>query len=462
MEGSDPPIAPPSRRRRTMLLGAAGVLVAAAVPIGLYARAVSKKQDAVDAKGLAQQAYAALREGRIADAVALAKSARSKDLHSREALTAWLHATGVDLMEGSADGGRAVGFVAEARRAGLRGTELAFATVAAAVAMKNDRFARRLVDQHVEQQVASDAFYELAAGAALDLDCDPEAAAERFEASASMWIDAPLPRLRRARSLAFADRFDEARDEIESMSFQGVDAAVLLQAIDRIADPSVGYGYVDAMAIADLPRSLRPVGQALLATNDPTQFGIEAALADLDTPLAGLMCATLMVQASDYAAAERALAAARAMRSELSDVTEQEVRLALLRGDLVKAKDIADGSGNTELIALVSAIGAYEQGSLASLDRAVEQAETAALSPWTLASAAEGMMGRGERPGADLLDEAMQMKEPWADVMIVDLALKLEDFDTAEAIMRGWSERSAARDLRRARLRERRGPEHKP
>ncbi len=445
-----------------MLLGAAGVLAAAAVPIALYARATSKKQDAVDAKGLAQQAYAALRDGRIADALALATSAHSKDPTGPESLKAWLHATGLDLMEGNVDAGRAVGFVAQARRAGVRGTDLAFATVAAAVAMKNDRFARRLVDQHVEQQIPRDAYYELAAGAALDLDCDPEAAAERFEASAGMWIDAPLPRLRRARSLAFAQRYDEAREEIENMSFQGVDAAVLLQAIDRIADPTVGYGYVDAMAIADLPRSLRPLGQALLATNDPMQFGIEAALADLDTPLAGLMCATLMVDAGDYGAADRSLAAARAMRSDLSDITEAEVRLALLRGDLVKAKDVADGSGNTELIALVSAIGAYEQGSLEALDKAVEQAETAALSPWTLASAAEGMLGRGELPGTDLLEEAMQVREPWADVMYVDLALRGGDLDVVDAIMSNWSDRSVARDLRRARLRERRGPEHKP
>jgi hypothetical protein len=89
-----------SRRRRTFLLGGAA-LVVGAVSGGAYLVDQNDRKAARErARDLAGQAYGALRAGDIRRAVTLANEARAADPAGREAASAWLHATGLYLVDG--------------------------------------------------------------------------------------------------------------------------------------------------------------------------------------------------------------------------------------------------------------------------------------------------------------------------------------------------------------------------
>lgn len=439
-------------RRALLKYALAGaVTLAGGSALTVFITRKQKRDDAAEGALLAQRAYAALRDGEIARAVDLAHKARTLDPDGRDPAHAWLHAVGMDLMEGSGDAQLAVGFVNEARKLGARQTELAFATLAAAVAMKNDNFARRLLDQHEEQRVRGDAFYDFAAGAALDLDCDA-LAEERFRSSAAQWVDAALPRLRRARALAFAGRYAEARADLGAMA--KLDSArVLAEVTDRLESPRPEPAYVDLSKIVDFPRSIRALAQALMLSSDNPQLAIDAALGDIDSPLVAAACATIALRAGDLASAERAAEVAREMRSEMPQAAALLVRLKLLRGDLAAAKVLVLSFGEADLTALVAGIVAYEA-------RKLEQLESVAtlstdLHAWSLTVHALGLLGKGPRPSIDALKKAMEAKEPWADMLLLDLALETDDAAVVDSVVKGWTDDSPPRAERRGRIRER-------
>ena len=455
MEDEEPPY--PQRRRlprRGVVLGV-GAVLAAGAGLTLLVRSQSRKIDASDARRLAQETYAALRAGELPRAVDLAMKARALDEEAPEPKSAWLHAVGLSLMESDGDGAKAAGFVYEARKLGLRGVELAFATLASAVAMRNDHYARRLVKQHEEQGLANDAFSAFATGAALDLDCDPEGAVESFVMSGARWQDATLPPLRRARSLIFAGKLDDARRALDELGSPSPARAALSSVVERLANPTTPV-WVDPATVVDLPRSIRPLAQALLLGGE-ANFGIDAALGDVDSPLVALCCAKLALAADDLSSAERAADVARQLRSELAPATAMLVEVALLRGDLEKAEEVAFASGEGQVVSLVEAISAYEDRRADDLGRVGEQAREAALDGWPLLEAALGLLGRRELPSQDELKKATDARVPWADVLSVDLALAAGDAARANKLMEKWVDPSPARTRRRDRAKSLRG-----
>ncbi len=441
------------RRKILRALGATLALAAVGGAGAVLLRRRSRETEAAEGAALAEEAYSALRTGNTAGALKLAAQARKLAPDSRAAAQAWLHATGLDLLEGDGGDGaahRAIGFLDETRVLGAKGLDLGFAVLVSAVVLKNDKLARRVLEQHEADALETDAFYELAAGAALDLDCDP-VAEERFRRSAARWVDALLPRLRRARSLAFAGRYAEAGEELENVA--GPAAKVMTDVIAALEKPRATHAYVDPFAITDLPRSLRPLAQALTVSADNAQSGLDAAMSDIDCPLVALACSDIAAGALDFASAERAAQAALDMRSELSAASERIVRVRLRRGDLEQAIEAAKSSGDANALSLVAAIDAYEQGRADLLKQAVEDA--GAGRGWTLAGAARGLLDGTTKPTLEELAMSLQTGEPWADVVAVDVAIDAGRLDDAKKITQGWADSSPPRDKRKKRLSER-------
>jgi hypothetical protein len=218
----------------------------------------------------------------------------------------------------------------------MRGPLLGQALLASAVRGKNDRLAVRLLVQHADQGLRGDPSYELVAGAALELACDDGAAA-RFESVLASTPASVLARLRLARARIFASRLDEASTVAAALPRERAERAILLEVVARLrryegaADAPSPRHVVDPFGLTDLPRSIRPLAQALTVHEANAGSGIEAALDDLDTPLAALLVARLAVVAGDGESAQLAIDAGVRLRAELAVPDELARRIARLR-----------------------------------------------------------------------------------------------------------------------------------
>jgi predicted Zn-dependent protease len=202
-----------------------------------------------------------------------------------------------------------------------------------------------------------------------------------------------------------------------------------------------------------LPRSLRPLAQALTVSAENAQSGLDAALSDIDCPLIALACSDIAAGALDFASAERAAQAALEMRSELAAASERIVRLRLRRGDLAHASEAAKTSGDTGSLALVASIDAYEQRRADLLKQAIEDAGTAR--GWALGPIAQRQLDGTAKPSLEELKPSLDAGEPWADVLAIDIAIEAGKLDEAKKIAGGWADASPARDKRKKLLDER-------
>lgn len=443
--------APKSLRRRAALALGASILLGGG-GFGLWRVRRASRRD--EAEHLADEAYRALAEGNFAAALGLGKEAREKAPGSTRAALCWLHAAGLRMIEGDPDPALGVEAVNDARKLGARGVDLAFITLAAAVTMKNDRFAERLLEQHQKQGVEPDIFYHYAAGAALDLLCDARAE-ERFLLAASGWGDAPMPRVRRARSLTFAGRYDDAARELERITADRPDKQLMGQVVLALRSPTEKRAFVDPFALTDLPRSIRPLAQALTVSPDNEQAGIEASLSDLDSPLLAVTCADIVRLAGDLVAAEKALVAAHEMRPELPIANAKLVEVRLLRGDLVGASEAATACGEPEALALVACVSAYESKKAKELAQAAEDARTNTAMGWALAPAAQALLEKGRAADLEELRKAVREQQVWADLVLFDAALAEGDLATAKDLAAKWSDDLAPHSARKKALKER-------
>lgn len=459
-EDSDDTPRPRRRSRRALVAGGVAVGLALVSGGALAHRSRSAARRA-QASALASQAYERLREGRIGSALKLATDARKLDPGGRDPAYAWMHATGLALLEDAGGAKEAVGFMNEARRLGAAGTDLAFCLVVGAVAVRNDKLARRTLAQHEGQGIVEDAFYAFARGAALDLCCDG-AAAEAYESSLSLWADAVLPRLRLARAHLLRGKTTDAKEAVAPLPRDAIGRLVIEAAAARLETrrvaPAPPFG---SAAIAEAPRALRPIGLALLVQADDPNAALDAAMDDVDSPLVAVLSGKLAMIGGDLVSAEAAARAAQRMRPESPDVAAFGVQLALARGDLDRARAIAEESGDAATTAIVAAIDAYERKAPEKIREAVEAAMDAGVSPWRLANEARGTLGDGPPPvvavvpkGAPLppLWAALEEGEPWADVVLFDAAFAAGDTRTCQAVVDRWKEPSKPRDARRALL----------
>lgn len=395
--------------------------------------------------------------GAVGIALKLALEARELAPNDAEVLRTWLHSAGLELLEGDQGGDvarRAVALIDEARRLGAKRADLAFALLVAAVVIKNDRLARRLLDQHEAQALDTDAVYEFAAGAALDLDCDG-LAEERFRRSSKGWDGALLPKLRRARSLAFAERRDEALRELASAE-PCAPVKIMGDVIQALTEPRAVRARVDPYAIADLPRSLRPLAQALTVSPSNQQTGLDAALSEIDCPLVAVACSDIAEGAADFNSAELALQAALAMRSELTVASERLVLLRIRRGNLDEAALAARAAGDDASLALLDGIGAYEDCRADLLKQTVDNAGEEPGWGWSLAPLAlRQLLGKPSKPTSAELVPLVEKGEPWADMLHFDVLLEAGDIEAVKKIIASWSDPSPSQQKRRMRLLDR-------
>ncbi len=456
-DGDDEDLKPARVSRRPLVaVGLAAVALSAGGVLAYRSRAASRREQAA---GLAREAYVKLRGGAVGAALKLATDARALDPDGREPAFAWLHATGFSLLEDTGGSREAVGFVDEVRRLGAAGTDLGFCVLAAAVAMRNDKLAGRIVAQHDVQRLVPDAFYWFARGAARDLCCERDAA-ECYQASADLWADALLPRLRVARSHVLRGRFAEAREALKPLPDQDVGRLVLECAAARLEDRRVHTAAFGSAALDEAPRSLRPLGLSLLVRPDDPSAAIDAALDDVDSPLAAVVCGKLALLSGDVASAQSAAEHAVQSRPELTEAADFAVRVALVRGDLDRARQLADETRDPGTTSLVSAISAYEDKSPEKIREAVEAAMESGGTPWRLAGEARGVLGDGPAPTVVVpkgeptppLWVALEAGEPWADVVMFDAAFVAGDLKTCQAVLDRWREPTQPREKRRALL----------
>jgi hypothetical protein len=325
---------------------AVGVAVAGGA-LGLH-RASSRRASA-RAGELAALAERALVEGLLGVARAAVDEARKLDPESEAARIAHVHTTSASLIEGDAPAVQGIALLDEVRAWGMRGPLLGQALLASAVRGNNDRLAVRLLVQHGEQGIRGDPSYELVAGAALELACD-DGAAERFESVLRSTPASVLARLRLAWAQLMASRLDEAATVAAALPPDRAERAILLEVVARLrryegaADAPAPRHVVDPFGLTDLPRSIRPLAQALTVHEANAGTGIEAALDDLDTPLAALLVARLAVVAGDAESAQLAIDAGVRMRAELAVPEELAHRIVRLRQPTPAPSPVASSS----------------------------------------------------------------------------------------------------------------------
>jgi tetratricopeptide (TPR) repeat protein len=451
-----------------LAIGAGAVSAASACGVG-------SAEALAEAARLAKRSRESVAFGSLLDGAAAAQQALELAPHDVEVLTAWVHATGMKVLEGAGDEADATAFVYQAWKRGARGATLAFATLAHAVAVGNDRYAKNLLDQHERQGVVADGLLHFVSGAALDLLCSREAEG-RFAESRDAWQGAVWPTLRRARALLFHGSPNDAEEDVRACP--GLIGDVLRLAGERLSGKASRLAGATLDQVADLPRSLRAIGYTLVADSG-TQVPSEIMLADVDSPLAAMLCGDLATRARDLPAAQSALEKACALRGELEPARRKLVGVHLLRGDLEGAKAAADRAIGSEPRSLVDAVEAYERGDAAALrtqlgedpsDHPWECAE-AAIDVAALAGAASpSTRGPADSPKAQApspkerealegkvdrrmprLSEQVAAAVPWADVVLLDAARLRRDAATERRVLEGWTDPSPARDRRRSR-----------
>jgi tetratricopeptide (TPR) repeat protein len=442
-------------RRRTLLRGLAGS--GAALSIGGCADPAAAL---AEGQRLATRAREFVAFGSLQQAVQAADRAIELAPGDNGVLETWVHATGMKVLEGGGGEAEATAFVYQAWRRGARGAALAFSTLAHAVAVGNDRYAKNLLEQHEQQGVVADGPLHFASGAALDLLCSREAEG-RFTASRAAWEGSVWPTMRRARTRLFhAGSSDAAEDVRECPGLMG---DVLRVAGERLLGKVARLDATPLDHVADLPRSLRAIAYTLMA-DAGTQVPSEIMLNDVDTPLAAMLCGDLSTRVRDLAAAQSALEKACALRSELEPAREKLVRVHLLRGDLEGAKTAADRALGSDARTLVEAVDAYERRDVTALKRQLGDDPSGHV--WACAPAALDVARLVEpdskklapQQRADLLAGVTrslatltsQAKDvPWADVVLLDAARLCGDATLEKRVLEGWTEASPSRDRRR-------------
>jgi hypothetical protein len=308
-------------RRRALLVSGA---VLAAAGLGAFERR-RRRIERQEASELVQASELALERVDISGALESARVARALDATSERATLAWVRASVASLLDADAEPRRGIALIDEVRAAGLRDAPLGMVLLATATRGRNDRLATKLLAQHAEQGLAGDPHYEYAAGAALELCCDGSAP-ERFASAVRAAPSATLPKIRLARSLLLFGRIDEARRALEPLA-RRPERAILAEVATRISRAAPFSQVVDPFAIPDLPRSVRPLAQALLVFEGNQGSGLEAALADIDSPETAMLLSKLMLAMADPRAARQAAEAALRLRPELGAANELLVRL---------------------------------------------------------------------------------------------------------------------------------------
>lgn len=428
--------------RRLLLVGAA---LAAGSAAGAFAWQRNRRIESQKALDLAEESHRHRTKGALQEAVAAAVRARQLDPSGRQPALAYLHASATLAIDGQGAADAAVQLLTEARVLGAQKEELAIASLATAATLGNGRLAAKMVALIDEKPYGAKPMFHFARGAALDR-IGAKHDAKRAYQVAVRGEPAFVPaRIRLVRAAMLCQDFEEAQQTCEALPNDCSSKAWLECLLGHITGGGSTPPNSDSVEL--LPRSVRGMAKAILEIE--TSVPGAAAAPDFDSPVAAATCATLALNRGLDALAERMLQIATRLHDPVDDVVVVRARLALRHGNLAQALTLAGEGPHKQTQLLLKAIEAYEASDAKRLESL--EPECRQNSAWSLVTAALGILGRRPKPTATELDSAFRRGEPWADMLVLDLALRENRLDEARRVVHLWHERGTEPRKRRAR-----------
>lgn len=436
----------PSLSRRTLILGGGAALLAAGGGLGGWAHS-RKKGRARDALAHAQMSRDALGQGALDDALARGLRARELDPTAREPALAYLHASAALAIDGPSSPERGVSLVTDARLLGANGEELAIASIASLVAIANVPITERQLDALADRPYGATAMFHLVRGAALDLVGSHESHrnyARAIEIDPSLF----LARVRLVRAHVIEGRLVDAARAWELLP-DGPAKATLSRVLAARGRHLYEGGEMprEPEAIARLPRSLRGLATVASFLDDASRAR-RLVRDDFDAPLVAALAGELALERGRDPLAAEIAGVATQLKRALPEVASVGARAALREGNLARAIELAGEGPDDKIALMLRTIQAYEAGDSRRLEElAVECKEKDA---WALAGAAAGLLGKTP-PDHAVLDAAFGRREPWADMLLFDLAVRDRRFDEARRVITHWDQQRTEARSRRAR-----------
>jgi hypothetical protein len=444
--GSEPPRAVPrsvrpAAPRRRWKRWALPIGLAVCVVVGLQAgRWLEQGRGHQATARLVEQALAAVHTGdpaALAEADALLRKARDADAKSLDVALATVHTRMVRALDGDERAGALSEAVAEARRLGASPHEVAAGEIVVALDAGDDARVQVLLAEHDaagDRGLAATAFYDLAAGAAMDRRGDPRSV-DRYQSAVRADPSLLPAELRLVRAMLLVGDANEGRRRARALPPGRVETSVLAALAARVADGDSAQ--LAPIPPDQLPRSLRSLARALelrgRAAGDGAAFA--AAIEAADAPSVALFCGRRALDAGEAEAAELAGRRALQLAPGYGPAHVLVGRAGFARGDLLQLRAAADQLKGIEGAEL-RAIHAYETGAHAELESIV-----AAIQPPPAAGAPMRVAlerSRGAPIAAAPLTAAAKADPLWGTMVAMDAALDAGDLRRAREISVQW------------------------
>jgi hypothetical protein len=469
--GWDRPGAGPKRRGSVTLI--TGMVLFLAGSVGTYFAYQHKRgQDHVQAEAILATVEAQLRASKP-DALASVQQelAQALQLESRSPRAA-LDWTQDRAMVGLLKTGEDVAFedaMARAKEVGVPEEKYAFAHVASFL-FQGDTAGAAGVLPRWDGPAATDAWYQLVAGAALERAGDARAR-DRYGAAAKSDPDLFVAQVGLARVTAIAGDAGEAMKMAKALRLKLPDRAEPLALValawgrDPLREDTPPPPEVDQLRTRaeELPSGLKFVPHAMAAlaaldkhADDDARAEIQKGLAVADSPGAAVWLGAIALPLDDEALARKAALGALQLSAAYEPARALAARVALLGGRLDEAlKATEDLDPASPDVAIVRAASAYERVDPDGVARGLEAlpAETRKL-PFVaaLAMGPDVLSGRVQLDAAKLSALANNDDAPWSNLIAMDVALDAGDLAGADKIAAGWGKGAESQPLRALRL----------
>ncbi len=410
----------------------------------------------------------AAKPGELADSESKLAQAFTLESRNQRAALDWIRERAlVGLVKSGAD----VAFedaMARAKELGVPEEKYAFARVASFL-FQGDTAGAAAVLPRWDGPAASDAWYQLVAGATLERAGDARAKA-RYQAAAALDPELVIARVSQARATAIDGDVQEAMRLARSLRTELPDRAepVALVAIawgrDPLREDAPIPPEVDELPRreGDLPSGLRFASPAIAALRAidkrlpaAARAEIQRGLALAESPGAAVWLGTMALPLGDEGLGRKAAVSALQFSAVYEPARALAARVALLGGRLDEAlKATEDLDPSSPDVAVVRAASAYERVDADGVERALEALppEARKLPFLDALSLAQGALsGRLQLDAAKLMSVSAD-DAPWSDLLAMDLALDQGDLATADKIATAWGAAGDASSLRALRL----------
>jgi Flp pilus assembly protein TadD len=359
--------------------------------------------------------------------------------------------------------------MARAKEVGVPEEKYAFAHVASFL-FQGDTAGAAGVLPRWDSSAATDAWYQLVAGAALERAGDARAR-DRYAAAAKIDPEMVVAQVGLARVTAIAGDAGEAMKLAKALRLKLPDRAEPLALValawgrDPLREDTPAPPEVDQLRTRadELPSGLMFVPHAVAAlaaldkhADDDARAAIQKGLAVSYSPGAAVWLGAIALPLDDEALARKAALAALQLSAAYEPARALAARVALLGGRLDEAlKATEDLEPTSPDVAVVRAASAYERVDPDGAARGLEAlpAETR-KQPFiaALAMAPDVLNGRVQLDATKLSALANNDDAPWSNLIAMDMALDAGDLASADKIAAGWGKASESQPLRALRL----------